>query len=271
MEARFILPVIVIMMPFVVLGVYLLGPGNKAIWYFIPRFLADKEWPRVIIRQAGAGCVFLTLWLIGIAASVCSTVDFKVLEKMVWLMAVLCFVIPIVAVIFFCVGFYYLVIGVFARADRVRPAFQSIFSADKANAGLYVRKLRFYTVLNLSFLAAGVLSISACVVFSKYVGDKLIIFNVLFLIGFIMTMWRIRAYVTKVAVVMELPTKEYFLSTLLNPILVWIHAFMLIKKYGAEGPFLPQETQRFLSADDTDIRGYMTHEEKRKHEVFRQG
>jgi hypothetical protein len=98
---------------------------------------------------------------------------------------------------------------------------------------LYVKKLKFYTAMNLSFLAVGILSLTACIVLKKYIGEKLIPLNIICLIGFIMTLWRVRIYITKTALAIDLPGKDYFLSTLSGPIgitLAWIHAFALIKK-----------------------------------------
>jgi hypothetical protein len=200
----------------------------------VPCFLTDKEHSKKTLRQAGTGCLFLSAWLIGIIASVCSTVDFKVLEKMMWLLALVCFILPIVLVMVFCIGLYYLIIGIFAKSDNIRPTFQSIFSADRADLKKYVKKLRFYTVLNLSLLFMTVLSVTMNIVFEKHVGERLIPFNVFFLIGFILTLWRARAYIVKTAIAMELSGKKYFLETLFHPMsvfFVWFNSFKLIKMY----------------------------------------
>lgn len=233
METKLILPFIVSITPIIILAVYLFNPAGNAIRYFIPRFLPDREYPKALLRQAGSGCLFLSVWLFGIIVAVSSTTDFKALEKMSWLMALLFFIIPIVIVLFFCVGIYYLLIGVLAKSDNIRPKFQSVFCADKKELSFYVRKLKFYTALNLIFLFVCVLSLSLCAAYGKSVEGKLIPLNIICLIGFILTLWRIRAYIAKTAIAMDLPGRKYFLSTLFSPIgilFVWIHAFALIRK-----------------------------------------
>jgi hypothetical protein len=135
---------------------------------------------------------------------------------------------------FFCIGLYYLIIGIFAKSDNIRPKFQSIFSADKADLEKYIKKLKFYTILNLSLLFMTAMSVTTNIVFEKYVGERLIPLNVLFLIGFILTLWRVRAYITKAAIAMELSGRKYFLTTLFHPMsvfFVWFNSFKLIKMF----------------------------------------
>ena len=62
----------------------------------------------------------------------------------------------------------------------------------------------------------------------------IILFNVTLLITFIMTIWRIRAYIVKSATAMDLSANKYLLSTLFHPLaifFVWIHSFSLIRKF----------------------------------------
>jgi hypothetical protein len=232
MESKLILPITTLIIPIIILTAFFLSSNKNPIKYFIPRFLPDKEYPKKTLRQAGTGCLFLSVWLIGMIASVGTMVDSKILEKTMWLMALLCFILPIFLVMFFCIGIYYLTIGIFAKSENVRPKFQSIFSADKADLEKYIKKLKFYTILNLSLLLMMVLSITINIVFEKCVGEKLIPFNILFLIGFILTLWRVRAYITKTAIAMELSGEKYFLTTLFHPMsvfFVWFNSFRLIK------------------------------------------
>jgi len=234
METQMILPLIVSMTPLIILAVYFFLPGNSAIRYLIPRFLLDKEYPRASLRQAGSGCLVLSFWLVAIVAAVSSTADFKVLEKMPWLLALLFFVLPIVSAMFFCIAIYYLVIGIFAKSDNIRPRFQSVFYADKKDVKLYVRRLKLYTALNLSFLVVCIISLTVCGVCGKPYDEKLIPLNVACLIGFIITLWRIRTYIAKTAIAMDLSGEKYFFSTLFSPaavFFVWIHAFALIRKF----------------------------------------
>lgn len=234
MESKLILPIITSIIPIVILAAYFFSPNKNLIKYFVPCFLPDKEHAKKTLRQAGAGCLFLSAWLVGIIASVCTAVDFEILEKMVWLLALVCFILPIALAMFFCIGLYYLIIGIFAKSDNVKPKFQSIFSADKADLERYIKKLKFYTVLNLSLLFMTILSVTINIVFEKYVGEELIPFNVLFLIGFILTLWRVRAYITKTAIAMDLSGKKYLLTTLFHPasvFFVWINSFKLIKMF----------------------------------------
>jgi len=234
MESKLILPIITSIIPIIILTAYFLSPNKDLIKYFVPCFLPDKECSKKTLCQAGAGCLFLSAWLVGIIASVCSVVDFKTLEKMMWLLALVCFILPIVLVMFFCIGLYYLIIGIFAKSDNIRPKFQSIFSADKADLEKYIKKLKFYTILNLSLLFMTAMSVTTNIVFEKYVGERLIPLNVLFLIGFILTLWRVRAYITKAAIAMELSGRKYFLTTLFHPMsvfFVWFNSFKLIKMF----------------------------------------
>lgn len=234
MESKLILPVIISIIPIVILTAYLFNPNKDLIKYFVPRFLPDREHSKKTFRQAGIGCLFLSAWLVGIIASVCSTVDSKILDNMLWLLSLVCFILPIILVIFFCIGLYYLIVGIFAKSDNIKPQFQSIFSADKADLEKYIKRLKLYTVLNLSLLFMTMLSIATNIVFEKYVGERLIPLNVLFLIGFILTLWRVRAYITKAAIAMELSGEKYFLTTLSHPVgifFVWFNSFKITKMF----------------------------------------
>ena len=220
--------------PIIILALYFFNQNNSIVKHFIPRLLSDREHSKESLRQAGVGCLCLSAWLIGIIAAVSSTIDSKIIERMVWPLALLYFVLPLILMMFFCIGVYYLAIGVLAKENNVRPKLQSIFSAEKANLELDVKKMKLYTALNLSFLFMTILSVTINIVFEEYVGEKLIPFNVLFLIGFILTLWRVRTYITKTAQAMDLSGKKYLLTTLFHPIgifFVWIHSFKLIKMF----------------------------------------
>jgi hypothetical protein len=191
MGTKLILPLITSITPLIILAVYLFNPGNKAIRYFLPRFLSDGEYPKAVLRQAGSGCLFLSVWLFAIIVAVASTADFKAIEKIPWLMALLFFILPVVLAMFFCVGFYYL-------------------------------------------LFVCILSLTVCGICGKPYDEKLIPLNVACLIGFIITLWRIRTYIAKTAIAMDLSGEKYFFSTLFSPVamfFVWIHAFALIRKF----------------------------------------
>ncbi len=234
MAYKLILPIITLIITIVILAVYFINPGNSLIRYFVPRFLPDKEHSKKTLRQAGTGCIFFSAWLTAIIVSVYSSIDFKILENILWLMALLCFILPIVLIMFLCIGLYYLAIGIFAKSDNIKPKFQSIFAANKSDLEIYIKKLKFYTILNLSFLFMTVLSVTMNIIFEKYVGEKLIPLNILFLIGFILTLWRVRAYITKTAIAMDLSGKKYLLTTLFYPtsiFFVWINSVKLLKMF----------------------------------------
>ncbi|MBN1393194.1 MAG: hypothetical protein JW947_10385 [Sedimentisphaerales bacterium] len=234
MVTKLILPIMVSIIPIVIYKAYFLSQNKDLIKYFVPRFLPDKEHSRKTLRQAGAGFIFLSAWLVGIMASVGTTVDPKILEQNMKLMALMFFILPIFFVMFLFIGLYYLTIGIFAKSDNIRPRFKSVFSADKADLAKYIKWLKFYTVINLSFLFMAILSVATNIVFEKNVGERLIPFNVFFLIGFILTLWRVRAYITKAAIAMELSGEKYFLTTLFHPMsvfFVWFNSFKLIKMF----------------------------------------
>ena len=129
-----LIPLIIIsIVPIIILAINFLTENNRILKYFIPRLLPDREHPKESFRQAGVGCLFLSAWLIGLISAVNSTFDASILDRMLWLMALLYFVLPIILVIFFCIGTYYIAIGVFAKAEKVRPKLKSIFSAEKAD------------------------------------------------------------------------------------------------------------------------------------------
>lgn len=234
MAIRILLELLILSVPIVIFAIYKIFPQNKITIYLIPRMLADQEYPKAKLRKVGIAYLAFGLWLISITISVSYLFSDQQIERFTWLMGLLYFVIPLISVMLWVIGFYYLIIGLFSKVDYIKPRLESIYYTEKAELEKYIRKLKIYTITNLSCLFLFAVLIPIEMLLGIEERGLIILFNVALLITFIMTIWRIRAYIVKSATAMDLSAHKYLLSTLFHPLaifFIWIHSISLMRKF----------------------------------------
>ncbi len=149
------LPTIVCFLaPLGVLLYHRMDPESKIIPYLIPKFLGKETHPRLELKQAGAGWILFSLWVIALSGSFLSAQTDENPSGIMAVLTVVAFIAPFVAFILLIAGIFYLVQGIFSRKENVSPALQSMFAADPSRLDFYVRKLMLYTKINLVALAS---------------------------------------------------------------------------------------------------------------------
>jgi hypothetical protein len=230
-----ILPVLaVLLLPIFVSIFHRKIPGNRLTAWLIPEILPDQKHPKAKLRRVGTAYVVFGLWLVAIPLALTYLFPDPQIDKYPWVCGLLYFVIPLLAVLSLIVGIYYVILGVFGRGEYIRPTLESMYYAPKRNQDTYVRKLKTYTIINLAslFLLITIVPVEAYLnVTARY---YVVLPNVALLITFIMTIWRIRAYIVKVATSLDFHATGFLVSTLFHPLaifMVWIHSFFLIKEF----------------------------------------
>ena len=202
--------------------------------FLTPVLLSDKEHPKSKYRQAGAGHIALSVWLMAIVLTTNALFLGGQVEENVWLTGLVLFAIPIIALLAGAIGLYYLAVGIFAPGKSSRPALQSAYSADPADVALYVRRLTRCTVLNLlSILVCIALEIVEAVSGVGLTGLVGII-QIALLIAFTLTAWRLHTYLVKASRVMGLFWNRWLLLMPLGALAVplsWVGAVRIIRKF----------------------------------------
>jgi len=220
--------------PLFVLIIKILLPNNKITSYLIPKILRDEKHSKSILRKVGVAYLLLGFWLISIIFVLHSFTVGSNNDSAIWIVDLFTATIPFISALSCVIGFYYLMIGIFSRSDYVRPKLESMDYVEEAELNNYIRKLKTYTIINLSSLFLLICLILMEVLLGIETSGKIVLINITLLVTTIMTFWRIRAYIVKSAKVMNLPANKYFFSTLFHPlglVFVWVHAINLIKKY----------------------------------------
>lgn len=225
--------IIVFSIPLIIFLTKKLFPENRLLAYLIPVKLDDQKYPKIKLREAGVAYCFLSLWLVTILVFGDDIFSKQNLDKHVWLFGVL-FVIPIVSGITIIIGLHYLLIGIFSKLNPVRPKLESMFYVEEGALKKYIAKLELVTKLNLGALLLLIISILLESILAVEINGYLVMYNISLLIFFILTLWRIRAYIVKAAKLMNLPETKILFDTLFKStaiIFVWRNAFLLIREY----------------------------------------
>lgn len=226
--------ILCVCVPGIVLAVHFRFPRNNVTSFLLPRFLSYREYPKYIIRQAGTGWLIFSAWLPTTALTLANALPKGWVDDSLLAMGIIAFAVPIIAVMSLFIAIYYLSVGVFARSKMIRPGFQSIFATDTSRLDLYMKRLIRYTVINI---ATFVLVIGIPVIEAVAGVDPegiVVLVNVVLLITFLLTMWRVRNYLVKSAIAMEQSGGDALASTLGNPLamlFIWYNSFALKKKY----------------------------------------
>lgn len=220
--------------PGIVLAVHFRFPGNNFTFFLLPRFLSNREYPKYVFRQAGTGWFVFSAWLPTTAFAIANVLPKDWVDDSLWAMGIIAFAVPIITVMSVFIAIYYLSIGIFARSNKIRPSFQSIFATDANRLDLYMKRLTIYTVINI---AAFVLVIAVPTI-EAVAGVEpegiVVLINGVLLITFIMTIWRVRNYLVKSAIAMDQSGEDTLTATLGNPLAIlfaWYYSFALKKKY----------------------------------------
>lgn len=222
--------------PVVILVLHRIFPDNGITPFFIPRLLANRKYPKPELRRAGTACLALAAWLFAWIYFAASSF-LKLIERTPFLLGLFFFVLPILTMMALVIGMIYLLKGIFGKGEAAQSGLESFENARKEDLPQYIRKLKLYTLLNLScpVLVTGAILVEE----SRGVATtgSAVLVNAALLIAFILTLWRIRFYIVKAAKAMDLPMNAYLLPTLFNPIgvfFVWTHAIALIRKFSRE-------------------------------------
>lgn len=194
---------IVLIFPIIIFVFHKKFPGNKITSYLIPKNLARGKHPKIVLRQAGVSYVVTALWIFSIMF-VTTWGFLRLIEKIPALLALTYFVLPIACMMCLVIGVMYLFNSLFSKDEMVKPSLELIYEAEKENLPRYIQKIKFYNAINLScpVLIFGAIALEEY--FHIAQSGYAILFNVSLLITFIMTLWRIRAYLVKAALVMDL-------------------------------------------------------------------
>lgn|GEM_PF-6540501 len=233
MAGKILVEIIVLIIPLLIFIAHRKFPGNKITPYLTLKLLADRKYPKAALRQAGTGYSLFALWIF-LVIFVTTHFFLSFIERSSFLLAVLFFVSPLASAVSLVLGISYLLSGLFGRGDAIKPGLESMNEAQKELLPRYIRKIKIYNVINLSGLSLLILLIPMEESLGLAENGPVIFFNVSLLITFIMTLWRIRAYLVKSATVMDLSPNKVLSSTLSNPFgvfFVWIHSILIIKKF----------------------------------------
>jgi len=226
--------IFVLSLPIIIFSTHKTFLNNKITPYFIPKILADQKYPKSELRQVGASYCVMALWAFFLMITASSSFFMSFIEKIPFLLGIFFFVLPIVSAIILVIGITYLFSGFFGRGDVIKPKLESIDEAEPEHLSRYIHKLKIYNVINLacSFLLTILISIERSLNVDE--NGWAILLNVFLLIVFIMTLWKIRAYLAKSAKAMDLSGNKYLLSTLFSPFgifFVYINSIVLIWKF----------------------------------------
>ncbi len=229
---KLILESAVLVLPLVVLFFHIKLPGNKITPYLIPKNLADRKYPKVELRRAGAGCYALAIWCFSV---VYVTVLFfwKSVEHARLLLPLLFFVLPIVMLMSLVIGTIYLTRGIFGRGEAA-DGLESFGEGSKEQLPRYILKLKFYNVVNMLALLMLVVLIPLEAAMGTGTRGWPVLLNVSLLITFILTLWRIRFYLVRAVVLLDLSSNKVLASTLGSPIgvlFVWFHSILILRKF----------------------------------------
>ena len=215
---KMILPALILIIPPAIIYLHLNKFGESWLVYFIPRPLSGKGHSKQTLRQAGCGFIFLSLWMFGLITSFGLFFEPHSFDNNPWILGLIMFAIPLLMVIFFIIGLYYLSLGIFSRTNSIAPSFQSSYYVEQEQLEYYAHKLKTHTYLNIIFVVTGLLSLTLNIIYEKQVGENLIPLNVACLIGFILTANRQGLYKTKCLKVMDIKTRRFPLISILLPL-----------------------------------------------------
>ncbi len=223
-------------------------PGNAITPWIIPQFLSNVEYPRAVVRKAGVGWIVFSIWIATLAISLSNALPVAWTKGHLVFTVLLLALVPFTAFLLLISGICFLAVGVFTQSDVVRPRLQSIFATEPGKLDVYIRRLGLWTRVNLIVLPLAVLVPVVEAILGVKAEGPVVLLNVAFLITFIMSLWRMRAYIVKSAIAMEKSGADYFLSTLGRPsaiLMVWYHSHELRKRYAtlqARGSSQPATT-----------------------------
>jgi hypothetical protein len=120
------------------------------------------------------------------------------------------------------------------KGEQARPFLESATFFDESLTDTYATKLRIYLAINLSAVVGFVL-FNVTIDLPVQLGLEL--FNVFLVIVFITTLWRVRAYVARLAGSLGVDPNAYYFSTMgsyLGMVLVYFHSAILLKEYSGK-------------------------------------
>jgi hypothetical protein len=222
---KILIEMFVLGLPLIVFISHKLFPNNQFTVYLIPKILKDEEYPKLELRKAGVAYLALGLWFFSITLATFLLYPRFPMEQYLIIMALLCFIFPLLSVISIVIGTYYLIVGIFGKRSSIRPKLESMFYTEEGHLDQYIKKLEIHTTVNLCCLL--VLAVLLPVEFLLGIGENglIVLINVSLLIAFIMTSWKMRNYMVKSAKLMDL-----FSTLLVFPFIYW-HSFSLIRKF----------------------------------------
>ncbi|OEU60755.1 MAG: hypothetical protein BBJ57_03265 [Desulfobacterales bacterium PC51MH44] len=226
--------ILCVFMPSIVLAAHFRFAGNIVTPFLLPRLLSHREYPKSVIRQAGTGWFVFSTWLLTTALTVPNALLGDGVDDNLWLMGIIAFAVPIIAVMSLFIAIYYLSVGIFARSKKIKPGFQSIFATDTNLLDLYMKRLIRYTKINISSIVLLIVIIAIEGTAGVEPEGIVVLINVALLITFIITTGRVRNYQVKSAIAMEQSGEDTLTSTLGNPLamlFMWYYSFALKKKY----------------------------------------
>jgi len=226
--------IIIAGLPLIVLGLRRFAPTGKLVRFMTPRFLSRSEHTKVELRQAGVGWILWSAWLFLIPIAAISKVPFNWLESNRIVMAATFFVVPVTAVILQIAGWMLLIQGLTARTEQTSPLMNSIFAADPRKLAAYIKRMWHYARISMTALALTIVVPVTEAFLEVEPTGKVVLVNVFFLITFILTLWRTRAYVVKSSIAMSQCGMQALYSTLGGPasiFFVWYNAYQVRQQY----------------------------------------
>jgi hypothetical protein len=204
-----------------VVASHFVTPENPILEYLKPRFLSKGGHSKSRLRKAGISWIVFSAWLAIIALALMAQLPERTLRDHPAAMSLFAFVIPVTAVTLQIVGWYYLIIGIFARTPIVRPGLRSICEVEPDQLDRDMRRLTRVTTINIiAFLLAVVVPVVEALCQVEPTGP-VILPNVAALITFILTFRRMQYYIVRTAGAMALAEEQDALLRMLMDRPIW--------------------------------------------------
>ena len=192
-----------IALPILITVVRAASPANRVTPWLIPRLLHASSYSKSVLRRAGTGWIAFSLWIGTFVIFASNALPDVWTKRYGMALGVVTATVLFTSFLLLICGLYFLVIGVWARAEVTKITLQSVFAADPNELDAYVRRLRRWSRINLW---SG-LFVVALPVLEGAIGVKpersVVLINVALLITFILSLWRMRAYIMKSTTVMD--------------------------------------------------------------------
>lgn len=203
---------------------HFLSPRNSITRYLVPRSLPRGIQPKTLIRQAGLAWIAFSTWLAALVISVISLLPKGLLEAYPRLLGLLMFVIPVTVVILQIVGWYYLIIGTFKRANEIRPDLRSYFEIEPDLLDRDIHRLGRCTTINLTSLFLVVALPATEALLNIEPEGTVVLLNVACLITWIFSMRKMHYYLTRsVHAMAKIEAKPFPITNLVSHhwIFIW--------------------------------------------------